>query len=85
MKISEFIKKKLEELFLYSKVTNTNNYQDLLDEHFNGVAKVINQEENHIIISTKFDDVTFSYKMNIVNGVSFEKISSVEIIEECFK
>lgn len=85
MKISEFIKKKLEELFLYSKVTKTNNYQDLLDEHFNGVAKVINQEENHIIISTKFDDVTFSYKMNIVNGVSFEKIGSVEIIEECFK
>lgn len=85
MKISEFIKKKLEELFLYSKVTNTNNYQDLLDEHFNGVAKVINQEENHIIISTKFDDVTFSFKMNIVQGVSFNKIGSVDIIEECFK
>lgn len=81
MKIKEYFKHKLEELFLNTKV-NSKLFQHFLDEHFNGIAKIISETENELIVSFKFEDVSFKYKMNIIDGFKFHKIGLIEDYEE---
>lgn len=80
MKLQDYFKKTLEELFLNTKV-NSKLFQYYLDEHFNGIAKIISETENELIISFNFEDVSFKYKMEIVDGIKFYKIGSIEYYE----
>ena len=84
MKIRDYFKKTLEELFLHSKHIAIEQYQRLLDEHCKGCAKcVVDECENEkVIIAFEFEDITLKYAMTIAEGRYFEKVISIDYIEK---
>lgn len=85
MKIQDYFKKTLENLFLHSKYMTKGQYQAILDEYCQGVAKCIGEgvfgADKKVIIAFGFEDREFEYAMTIAEGNYFEKIISIDYIE----
>jgi hypothetical protein len=78
MKISDYFKKHLEDLFLNTKVVRTAQYQTLLDEHCKNAGKVIEQNPQYIMVAFEFEDKLLLFKMNIAEGKCFPRIVEIE-------
>ena len=81
MKIQDYFKKKLEDLFLYTKVATKELYQTILDEHCKGCAKCLEMNENKVVIEFDFECIKLRYDLPIEQGEQFEKIQSIDYIE----
>ena len=85
MKIQDYFKKTLENLFLHSKYMTKGQYQAILDEYCQGVAKCIGEgvfgADKKVIIAFGFEDWEFEYAMTIAEGNYFEKVISIDYIE----
>lgn len=86
MKLQDYFKKTLEEMFLHTKYASKVIYQSLLDEYCKGAAKYLgekfNGNERKIIVAFEFDDIVLTYAMVVGGGQSFEKIISIDFVEE---
>jgi hypothetical protein len=86
MKLQDYFKKTLEEMFLHTKYASKGQYQKLLKEHCKGSAKYICEETNKgvkkIVVAFEFDDIVLTYEMKVGGGQSFEKIVSIEYVEK---
>lgn len=87
MKLQDYFKKTLEDLFLNTKFAlNKEQYQTILNDYCQGVAKVqkYNNENNNecIIIIFEFEDIVFKYEMIVGESISFKKIIEINYIEE---
>ena len=86
MKIQDYFKKTLEDMFLHTKFASKIQYQTLLDEHCQGVAKYVKKDfdGNHkkVIIAFTFDDIVLTYEMIIGGEEPFERIISINYIKE---
>lgn len=80
MRIQDYFKKKLEDLFLYTKVATKEQYQTILDEHCKGCAKCLEMNENKVVIEFDFECIKLNYDLSIVQGERFEKIGKIENI-----
>ncbi len=80
MRIQDYFKKELEDLFLYSKVATKEQYQTILDEHCKGCAKCLEMDENKVVIEFDFECIKLKYDLSIVQGERFEKIGKIENI-----
>lgn len=80
MRIQDYFKKKLEDLFLYTKVATKEQYQTILDEHCEGCAKCLEMNENKVVIEFDFECIKLNYDLSIVQGERFEKIGKIENI-----
>lgn len=81
MKIQDYFKKKLEDLFLYTKVATKKQYQTILDEHCKGCAKCLEMNENKVVIEFDFECIKLKYDLPIGQGERFEKIQSINYVE----
>ena len=85
MKIEEYFKKTLEDLFLYSKHITTEQYQNILNEYCKGAAKCVREEivegNKRVIIIFDFEMIVFTYALTIGEGRCFEKVISIDYIE----
>lgn len=79
MVIKDFFKKELEKIFLYSKVLVEIEYERILKEYIGEIANIIKYDNDMIIIQLQFDDATFTYEMEIVQGQKFKKICSINV------
>lgn len=86
MKIKDYFKKTLENLFLHTKHMKTGQYQAILDEYCQGVAKCKGEgvfgADKKVIIAFEFEDKEFEYAMTIADGKYFEKVISIDYIEK---
>jgi hypothetical protein len=86
MKIKDYFKKTLENLFLHTKHMSKGQYQAILDEYCQGVAKCIGESvfgaDKKVIIAFGFEDEEFEYAMTIAEGKYFEKVISIDYIEK---
>lgn len=88
MKLEDYFKKTLEDLFLNTKFTNNKEqYQTILDDYCQGVAKVLGYDVNNnveriIIVIFEFDDIVFKYEMIVNESISFKKIIEIRYVEE---
>jgi hypothetical protein len=86
MKIKDYFKKTLENLFLHTKHMSKGQYQAILDEYCQGVAKCIGESvfgaDKKVIIAFEFEDKEFEYAMTIAEGKYFEKVISIDYIEK---
>ena len=86
MKIKDYFKKTLENLFLHTKHIKTGHYQAILDEYCQGVAKCKGEgvfgADKKVIIAFEFEDKEFEYAMTIADGKYFEKVISIDYIEK---
>lgn len=71
MYIGDYFKKTLEDLFLHCKVMHQNYYQELLNRHCQGVAKVKNITDKRIEIEFAFEDYAVTFAMEITNTTAF--------------
>lgn len=84
MKLQDYFKKILTDLFLNTKHIAIKKYQNILDEYCNGGAKCIVDEcsDEKIIIAFEFEDITLKYVMTIAEGKKFTKVISIDYIEK---
>lgn len=86
MKIQDYFKKTLENLFLHSKYMAKGQYQAILDEYCQGVAKCVGEgvfgADKKVIIAFEFEDGEFEYAMTIAEGKYFEKVISIDYIKK---
>ena len=86
MKIQDYFKKTLENLFLHSKYMSKGQYQAILDEYCQGVAKCVGEgvfgADKKVIIAFGFEDGEFEYAMTIAEGNYFEKVISIDYIKK---
>lgn len=81
MKIQNYFKNKLEDLFLYTKIATKEQYQTILNEHCKGCAKCLEMNENKIVIEFDFESIKLKYDLLIGQGERFEKIQSINYVE----
>ena len=81
MRIQDYFKKKLEDLFLHTKVATKEQYQTILDEHCKGCAKCLEMNENKVVIEFDFECIKLKYDLSIGQGERFEKIQSIHYVE----
>ena len=86
MKIKDYFKKTLENLFLHTKHMKMGQYQAILDEYCQGVAKCKGEgvfgADKKVIIAFGFEDEELEYAMTIAEGKYFEKVISIDYIEK---
>jgi hypothetical protein len=80
MKIQNYFKNKLEDLFLYTKVATKEQYQTILDEHCKGCAKCLEMNENNVVIEFDFECIKLKYDLSIGQGEQFKKIEKIQNI-----
>ncbi len=81
MKLYEYFKTIIESNFLHSKVPKKDLLSNLLHEHIGRFINIIEYNNNYVLINLKFEDVQFSFKMNIVQGQNWLKFYEIEYID----